>query len=360
MRRAFGWARSVAASSLPDLTDATKQRQGVSVTSAITANSGSIVRKRALSRAIVGTWTEEDMSLYLDRCQIDTPDRLVRATWKHVFERRNEVGKVVDFGAGDGRFARHGMYHEYRGYEIDRLRSRGASLPENAQLTHRCAFSVTVTDADVCIGNPPFVRNQDLPAGWRKEVAEQLRRRSGVTISGLANAWQYFFLLSLVSARPDGLVALVIPYEWVSRPSTRLLRDHITAKGWEVDVYRLVDASFKSVLTTASITIIDKSAATGRWRYFEETGDGQFRQLASASGAREGHLPYIRPSATGEALRAIRGLSPGTQKVLTLTDAERSRQGLRINDDVVPCVTSLRHLPADIKILDAGSVLAPL
>jgi hypothetical protein len=308
-----------------------------------------------LSKLIVGTWTEEDMSLYLDRCQIDTPDRLVRATWKHVSERRSEVGRVVDFGAGDGRFARHGVYRDYRGYEIDRVRLLDVSLPTNAELIHRCAFSQPIIDADVCIGNPPFVRNQNLPSGWRSEVAEQLSHRSGVTISGLANAWQYFFLLSLVSAQGDGLIALVIPYEWVSRPSTRILRDYIVKQRWEVDVYRLVDASFASVLTTASITIVDKATSTGKWRYFEETADGRFHRQASASGAREGHLPYTRQSATPETLRAVRGLSPGTQKVLTLTEAERSRQGLRIDDDVVPCVTSLRYLPPDAKILDSAA-----
>jgi hypothetical protein len=44
---------------------------------------------------------------------------------------------------------------------------------------------------------------------------------------------------------------------------------------------------------------------------------------------------------------AKRGLSPGTQRVLVLTEGERVRSGLRINIDVVPCVTTLRHLEAD-------------
>lgn len=310
-------------------------------------------QRPAVPRAIVGTWSNEDLHLYLDRCQVDTPDRLVEATWKHVLERRAAIESVVDFGAGDGRFAHHGRYASYVGYEIDKDRSRGAKLPANARITHRCAFSREVTDASVCIGNPPFVRNQDLPVGWRIEVAEKLRKRSGVEISGLANAWQYFFLLSMVSAADDGLVALVIPYEWVSRPSASHLRNYILAQGWEVDVYRLVDASFDSVLTTASITIIDKAARTGRWRYFEETEDGSYRALDSASGSSLGYLPYASGRRFDEDTpRAMRGLSPGTQKVFTLTEAERCRFGLRIEEDVVPCVTSLRSLGSDGQILD--------
>lgn len=48
---------------------------------------------------------------------------------------------------------------------------------------------------------------------------------------------------------------------------------------------------------------------------------------------------------------AMRGLSPGTQKVFTLTEAARARYGLSIGRDVIPCVTTLRHLPADLTAL---------
>src|SRR5262249_46330351 len=164
------------------------------------------------------------------------------------------VDKAVDFGAGDGRFARHGNYQRYIGYEIDAALCRSADLPAKATLRNQCAFSDRVDDADVCIGNPPFVRNQDLPSGWRQRAATVLTERTGVTLSGLANAWQYFFLLSLASTHSTGLCAVIIPYEWVSRPSASRLRDYIASQRWNVQVYRLVDATFPSVLTTASIT----------------------------------------------------------------------------------------------------------
>lgn len=80
------------------------------------------------------------------------------------------------------------------------LRCQGAVLPNHARLINRCAFSDDIEDADVCIGNPPFVGNQDLPVGWRHRASEVLKRRTGLTVSGLANAWQYFFLLSLARA----------------------------------------------------------------------------------------------------------------------------------------------------------------
>ena len=299
-------------------------------------------------------WGEWDtVSLYLDRCQVDTPRHLVEATWAHVAEARQSVENVVDFGAGDGRFADFGRYGTYTGYEIDLDRCEGATLPPNAKLINKCAFSDVIDSADLCIGNPPFVRNQDLPSGWREHAAEVLKRRAGIAISGLANAWQYFFLLSLISTSKTGLVALVVPFEGVSRPSVNILRQYIKDSGWGVRVYRLVDETFESVLTTSSITIVDKRDQSGRWSFFSETADGSFEELATPSGCDTGVARYLRRAEHSPGSpRATRGLSPGTQKVLTLTEGERVRLGLKADRDVVPCVTSLRTVPDHLRVLD--------
>lgn len=306
-----------------------------------------------LDRLTKAWGTRDSVSLYLRRCQVETPDNIVQATWRHVSERRTHVGKAVDFGAGDGRFSNYGDYVEYIGYEIDSKLCSDAHLPPKAALLNRCAFLDQIDDADLCIGNPPFVRNQDLPTGWRRHASAVVHRRTGVTISGLANAWQYFFFLALASVHDAGICALIIPYEWVSRPSAKAIRDFILDRGWTVRVYRLVDATFNSVLTTSSITVVDKARKDTPWTYFEETATGIYSALPSPSGGRSGVIPYLpRHAMPSESPRAKRGLSPGTQKVLTLTEGERVRHGLRVDRDVVPCVTTLRHLPDDVRDLD--------
>jgi hypothetical protein len=306
-----------------------------------------------------GWGARKKISLYLARCQVDTPSAVVNATWNHVHQLRSKLKTVIDFGAGDGCFARGGKYAAYVGYEIDRSRYHDLALPAKASILNQCAFADHVQNADLCIGNPPFVRNQDLPHGWRQRVSNVLEQRTGVALSGLANAWQYFFLLGLAATKSDGLVALVIPYEWVSRPAARRLRDYIREKRWNVAVYRLVDRTFNSVLTTSSITIVDKATRDGCWRYFEETADGKYAPLSSPSGARQGVIPYLSRSKVHRASpRAVRGLSPGTQKVLTLTEGERVRSGLKIGRDVVPCVTTLRTIPPNIKELDRNAFRA--
>ena len=297
-----------------------------------------------------GEWSS--VSAYLDRCQIDTPQTIIDATWAHIKLLRDSVGKVVDFGAGDGRFAKGRTYQEYVGYEIDEARCKGVCLPDNAKLLNRCAFSDEVSDADICIGNPPFVRNQSLPTSWQLHISSVLYRRTGIAVSGLSNAWQYFFFQSLASLKDDGLSALIIPYEWVYRPSARALRDYIRGHRWNVKVYRLSDTIFENVLTTSSITIVDKARKNGVWEYYEETSDGRYHPLKSPTGAEPGVIKYLRRKQVRPCdPTATRGLSPGTQKVLTLTEGERVRSGLQIGRDVVPCVTSLRQLPIKTKDL---------
>jgi hypothetical protein len=77
-----------------------------------------------------GWGTEDSVSLYLQRCQVETPSDLVRATWRHVHDFRKELAKVVDFGAGNGRFAHYGNYREYIGYEIDGSLIAEVDLPQ--------------------------------------------------------------------------------------------------------------------------------------------------------------------------------------------------------------------------------------
>lgn len=291
--------------------------------------------------------------VYLDRCQVDTPSKLVKSVWKFVQRKRKRIGKVVEFGAGDGRFATYGRYQNYIGYEIDTNQCVDSNIPSNFEFRNCCAFSESIEDADLCIGNPPFVRNQDLPSGWRVHVSNILQEKTGVEISGLANAWQYFFLLALSSIKSDGLCVLILPFEWVSRPSVQALRDYIQSNCWSVEVYRLNDTTFSSVFTTSSITIVDKAIKDNVWTYFQENDEGVYTNMPSPSGSSQGVIEYARESMIDWAgPRAVRGLSPGTQKVFTLAEKERVHLGLEIDRDVVSCVTTLRPLPASVKELN--------
>lgn len=282
-------------------------------------------------------------------CQVFTPPEVVKLFWKLVREHRPRLESVLDLGAGDGRFATGGHYSRYLGIEIDRETSR-APLPDNAKVRYGCAFQASAKNWDAVIGNPPYVRHHYIELPWSQRVGTRFKTSLGLEMHGQANLFVYFLVLGLELSSADGLVAMVTPYEWVSRPSARPLRDLIAKSGWSVSVYRFRDRIFDGVMTTASICVIDKADKSGKWSFYEIDGDNNVVGKRNAAGGRYGVLPYAGRGRWW----ALRGLSPGTQKVFTLTEGERIHHGLS-RDDVWPCVTSLLPLDANATVLDAES-----
>lgn len=282
----------------------------------------------------------------LSASQVATPKPVVSLFWRLMRERRKRFGSVMDMGAGDCRFAHGGQYDSYVGVEIDRNRSKTARLPLNGKLLHNCAFRHAGRNYDACIGNPPYVRHHDLEGPWKQDTATRIKRELDVALKHNGNLYLYFLCLGLVKTHERGIVALVIPYEWVSRPSANPVRHHVQTQKWTVDVYRFRDRIFQGVLTTASITIIDKRGTNAEWNFFDIDRRFKVRRRIGMAESAEGVINYEK---RGQAW-ALRGLSPGTQKVFTLTEGERRHYGLK-QTDVVPCVTTLRRAPRSIQVL---------
>lgn len=266
--------------------------------------------------------------------------------WQITHRYRSEFSRVLDLGAGDARFAVGGKYGRYEGIEIDKTRRPVKPLPENAVYRLGCAFSHSGRDYAACIGNPPYVRHHDLDEKWRDTLASRLSEQTGYELNRKCNLFVYFLFLALLKTRSDGLVSLLVPYEWVSRPSARPLRDYITGNSWHVDTFRFGVPIFDGVLTTASISVIDKRNRDGQWHYHKITPGGAVSKLRGVTGTSQSVLSYDKRGP----LWAMRGMSPGTQQVFTLTEGQRVHAGLK-KDDVLPCVTSLRGVPRDLSSL---------
>ncbi|WP_200379505.1 class I SAM-dependent methyltransferase [Rubrivivax gelatinosus] len=289
---------------------------------------------------------------YLSRCQVDTPAPLVAQVWRLVNERRPCAGQVVDFGCGDARFAQAGVFEHYTGFEIDSKRLP-ARTPDKASIRLESAFEAQCARGqfDVCVGNPPYVRHHDLGLSWIEAAERRLKAIDGYIADGRSNAYIYFTWLALDAVKNDGLVALVIPYEWISRPASGALRRYMHAQGWRVDVYHLEDARFERVLTTACIALIDKAPVDGQGGlHLHEIGLelDECRPRAHVTGTAEARLSYER-ARTGT--KALRGLSPGSQDFFVLTEEFRQRYRLQRERDVVPAITSFRHLSTDQRTL---------
>ena len=282
--------------------------------------------------------------------QVSTPQSVVSLFWRLVSRHRERLTTVLDMGAGDCRFAKGGHFEYYVGVEIDRRRVDTAQPPGNGEIVHECVFRHGGRDYDACIGNPPYLRHHDIETPWKERTVARLERELGTTLNRHANLYLYFLCLALLKSNDTGLVALVIPYEWVSRPSAKALRDYIVSKRWNVSVYRFRKPVFEGVLTTASISIVDKARKDGKWLFYDVGVDSAPRKRAGVVDCRGGVLKYEKRGR----IWALRGVSPGSRRVFVLTEGERIHAGLS-RRDVVPCVTTLRHVPSGIGELTCAS-----
>ncbi|NWB88416.1 Eco57I restriction-modification methylase domain-containing protein [Pseudomonas gingeri] len=290
---------------------------------------------------------------YLIRGQVDTPIDVVDIVWKIAHRYRARFGKVIDAGAGDGRFSTKGMFDSYCGFEIDQHRVEQKGLPSNASIERACAFSGAVPEKyDLSIGNPPYVRHHDISDEWRSNIADWIEEQVGVKPSGLSNAYIYFLWLSLIVTRSDGVVVLLIPSEWTARPVNKQLREYIKEKGWTLDIYKFENDPFPRVLTTGSVTVIDKHASSGEVHHFLIDAQGAIKSLFDEDYADQATLPYVIRDSQ---VFAQRGFSPGGQSVFVLTESERALHDLREGEDVIPCITTLRHISNNMECLDRVS-----
>lgn len=288
-----------------------------------------------------------DSESYLDKCQVDTPHAVVKALWDILAKLGRHFETVVDYGAGDGRFASGGKYETYTGFEIDAARLPIGNLPKNAKIKHQCALSSAEGQFDLCVGNPPFVRHHDIDKVWYENVCQILETDLGFRLDRRSNAFLLFLAKSLIATNDDGVVALVIPFEWVSRPAARGLREFIKRNNWEVRAYRFTEDIFHGVMTTASLTIIDKSKKNGKWSYFSIDPEFKIKRQKFVSGEVE-IFEYVRRTHDNFAQR---GLSPGGQDIFCLSEGQRIHNRLIRGVDVVPCVTTMRHWNSNINSL---------
>lgn len=282
--------------------------------------------------------------------QVRTPPHIVSFYWDIVKRHRPKLPRVLDLGAGDARFSVGGHYKNYVGVELDPEAAAQAKLPHQGRLEISCAFRFDETGFDACIGNPPYVRHHDIESPWKGDTAARLSTELGISLDTHCNLFLYFIALGLIKTRDDGLIAMIVPFEWVSRPSSRSIRDLLVRNQWSVSIYRFQNDIFENVLTTACITLIDKRQRSGDWKFFDIKSDLSIQPRDGVSGTSHDVLAH---SHRGE-VWARRGMSPGSQAIFTLTEGQRIHFDLTLKD-VIPCVTTLRKVPRSLRYLNKKS-----
>ncbi len=289
----------------------------------------------------------------LRRCQVVTPYPVVSAAWRLCTKGRFKPHTVLDLGAGDGRFALYGKYGSYLGYELD-PKVRTLTLPRNAKIRCRDALEAK-GEFELAIGNPPFMRVQDLDSLWRDRARRLIKQEAGVDPGPLGNLACYFLWFATLRTSADGRVCMVLPSDWIQKAATRALRSYILKHKWKVTLFELpstVDFDIGK-RANAGITLIEKNESCSTVSLVKLRADlrprkgGGSRRLIST----RGHSPR------SDHLYAFRGLSPGSRNWFVLTEAERIEARIPL-DAVWPAVGTLRPLPNTFTTLTRAAFTA--
>ncbi|WP_217914651.1 methyltransferase [Miltoncostaea marina] len=232
--------------------------------------------------------------------------------------------RVVDPGAGSGRFAVAAARAMPRARVVAVERDPLAALACRAHLAAAgLAGRARVVAADyrtadlgdaggrtLFLGNPPYVRHHQIPAGWKEWLALTARAH-GLEASRLAGLHVHFFLATAVRGRPGDGGAFITSSEWLDTNYGRLVRELLLGPlgGEAVHVVEPTATPFEDAAVTAAITCFH----VGRRR-----GPLRLRRVASVGelGALTGGVP-VAAERLAEArrwsplTRAARAVPPG-------------------------------------------------
>jgi len=155
--------------------------------------------------------------------QVFTPEAVVT----RMLALRQRRGRSLDPAAGDGAFSRR--VNGCEAIEID-----ATVAPEGARVMD--SFALPLTEKfDTVIGNPPYVRQQDIPP-------ETLARLDSVLFDGRSNLYLYFIEKAVRHLRRGGELIFIVPREFAKLTAARKLNAFLYEEGDITDFIELGDA----------------------------------------------------------------------------------------------------------------------
>ena len=219
--------------------------------------------------------------------QIFTPEPVVRA----MLALRRNTGRVLEPSCGDGAFLRH--LPGAVGLELD-----PDHCPPGAQAIDFFAYPER-EQFDTIIGNPPYVRFQDIPPATQALIA---RGRYGACLDKRANLYLFFIDKCLRHLKPGGELIFITPRDFLKATSAVKLNRLLFEAGSITDAIELGDARvFPDAVPNCLIWRFEKGCNARSLRYCE-IGVGDDLGAALAAPAWEarhfiecaGHLMFAR------------------------------------------------------------------
>nr|WP_217923020.1 class I SAM-dependent methyltransferase [Miltoncostaea oceani] len=232
--------------------------------------------------------------------------------------------RVVDPGAGSGRFTvaagRRFPHARLLAVERDPLAAvvcrahvAAAGLAGRARVVvgdYRTADLGREDGRTLWLGNPPYVRHHQIPAGW-KEWLTLTAHAHGLEASQLAGLHVHFFLATAARARPGDAGAFITSSEWLDTNYGRLVRELLLGPlgGEAIHVLEPTATPFEDAAVTGAITCFAPGRPEGavRMRRVAEVAE-----LGELAGGREVPAARLREARRWTPLtRAPRAVPPG-------------------------------------------------
>jgi len=187
--------------------------------------------------------------------QVFTPEAVVRA----MLALRRNAGRVLEPSCGDGAFLRH--LPGAVGLELD-----PDHCPPGAQAIDFFAYPER-EQFDTIIGNPPYVRFQDIPASTRSLIS---RGDHGRCLDGRSNLYLFFVEKCLRHLKPGGELIFITPRDFLKATSAVKLNRVLAEAGSITDAIELGDARvFAEAVPNCLIWRFEKGASACAMRYCE-------------------------------------------------------------------------------------------
>jgi len=201
-----------------------------------------------------------------------TPHRIVDWITSEAARRCPQPARVVDAGAGTGRFTLSAAT-KFPSAEI-------IAIENNSELAAILRKNITTAGLDarvkivledfrtirlepapgptIYLGNPPYVRHHDIPSEWKTWYARTMRSM-GVRASQLAGMHLHFFAKAISDARPQDLVFFITAAEWLDVGYGSALRSliQICAKFAEITLLNRSVQAFDDAFTTSVLTLVE-------------------------------------------------------------------------------------------------------
>ena len=209
------------------------------------------------------------------------------------------------------------------------------------------------------VANPPYVRHHGIGKDAKKRLQSQVRRETGLVISGLAGLYCHFILLSLKWMAPGGLGVWLVPAEWMSVNYGSAIRTYLSEKVQllRVHLFAADDVRFSEALVSSCVVWFrngppaDEAAFTEGADLLRPTRTVRFPASTLRSSAK--WPPRESQTADGNGRPKLRdffairrGIATGDNAFFVLPEATAAEKGIP-DQFLKPILPSPRHLKTD-------------